>query len=123
MADKTDVKFTGVIWNSKKVEKIIGQETKKVLDEAAQFGEIAVKQQLYPGHGLLTGFLRESVTGTRVDRLHAIIDAGEVTQGKNVVYANYIEGLYRMFYNAWQLLRRKNLAQLLAKRIAGRLNG
>lgn len=119
----TDVKFTGVIWKPRKVEKIIGQETGKILDEAAMFGEIAVKQQLFPGHGVVTGFLRESVTGTRIDSLHAVIDAGEVTQGSNVVYSNFIEGLYSMFFNAWQLLRRKNLAVLLAKRIAGRLNG
>ena len=119
----TDVQFKGVIWSPRKVEKIIGQETEKILDEAAMFGETAVKTQLFPGHGLITGYLRESVTGTRVDSLHAVIDAGEVTQGKNVVYANFIEGLYSMFLNAWQLLRRKNLPQLLAKRIAGRLNG
>lgn len=119
----TDVQFKGVIWSPRKVEKIIGQETEKILDEAAMFGETAVKTQLFPGHGLITGFLRESVTGTRVDSLHAVIDAGEVTQGKNVVYANFIEGLYSMFLTAWQLIKRKNLPQLLAKRIAGRLNG
>jgi hypothetical protein len=119
----SDVEFKGVIWSPRKVEKIIGQETEKVLDEAALFGEVAVKQQLFPGHGVVTGFLRESVTGSRVDSLHAIIDAGEVTQGKNVVYANFIEGLYHMFLNAWQLIRRKNLAKVLARRIAGRLNG
>ena len=119
----TDVQFKGVIWSPRKVEKIIGQETEKILDEAAMFGETAVKTQLFPGHGLITGFLRESVTGIRVDSLHAVIDAGEVTQGKNVVYANFIEGLYHMFLNAWQLLRKKNLPQLLAKRIARRLNG
>lgn len=123
MADKTDVKFKGVIWNSKKVEKIIGQETEKVLDEAAMFGEVTVKSQLYPGHGLRTGFLRESVTGTRVNSLHAVIDAGEVTQGKNVVYANYIESLYQMFANALTAIRQKNLGKLLAGRIARRLNG
>ena len=119
----TDVQFKGVIWSPRKVEKIIGQETEKILDEAAMFGETAVKTQLFPGHGLITGFLRESVTGIRVDSLHAVIDAGEVTQGKNVVYANFIEGLYSMFLTAWQLIKRKNLPQLLAKRIAGRLNG
>ena len=119
----TDVQFKGVIWSPRKVEKIIGQETEKILDEAAMFGETAVKTQLFPGHGLITGFLRESVTGTRVDSLHAVIDAGEVTQGKNVVYANFIEGLYSMFLTAWQLIKRKNLPQLLAKRIARRLNG
>lgn len=123
MADKTDVKFKGVIWNSKKVERIIGQETEKVLDEAAMFGEVTVKSQLYPGHGLRTGFLRESVTGTRVNSLHAVIDAGEVTQGKNVVYANYIESLYQMFANALTAIRQKNLGKLLAGRIARRLNG
>lgn len=123
MADKTDVKFKGVIWNSKKVERIIGQETEKVLDEAAMFGEVTVKSQLYPGHGLRTGFLRESVTGTRVNSLHAVIDAGEVTQGKNVVYANYIESLYQMFANALTAIRKKNLGKLLAGRIARRLNG
>lgn len=123
MADKTDVKFKGVIWNSKKVERIIGQETEKVLDEAAMFGEVTVKSQLYPGHGLRTGFLRESVTGTRVNSLHAVIDAGEVTQGKNVVYANYIESLYQMFANALTAIRKKKLGKLLAGRIARRLNG
>ena len=123
MVVKADVTFTGPIFDSRKVEKIMGEEVSKILDEAALFGETAVKTQLFPGHGVVTGFLRESVAGTRIDSLHTIIDAGEVVQGKNVVYANFIEGLYNMFLNAWQLIQKKNLPQLLAKRIAGRLNG
>lgn len=119
----SDVEFKGVIWSPRKVEKIIGQETEQILDEAALFGEAAVKSQLFPGHGVVTGFLRESVTGTRVDSLHAVIDAGEVTQGKNVIYANFIEGLYHMFHNAWQLIRQKDMGKVLARRIARRLNG
>tara|TARA_R110000787_G_scaffold57151_3_gene130785 strand:- start:109 stop:480 length:372 start_codon:yes stop_codon:yes gene_type:complete len=123
MAKNIDVEFKGAIFDARKVEKILGQETSKILDEAALFGETAVKTQLFPTHGLVTGFLRESVAGTRVSELHAIIDAGEVVQGKNVVYANFIEGLYSMFRNSWSLIRGKNLPQLLARRVASRLNG
>lgn len=123
MPNVIEVELTGPIFRSGDVERIIGQETGKILDEAALFGETAVKTQLFPGHGLITGFLRESVTGARVDSLHTIIDAGEFTQGSNVVYARFIEGLYNMFFNAWQLIRGKNLPELLAKRVTRRLNG
>ena len=118
-----EVEFRGPIFRAADVERIIGQETGKILDEAGLFGETAVKIQLFPTHGLITGFLRESVTGTRVDSLHTIIDAGEFTQGSNVIYARFIEGMYHMFENAWMLLRRKNLARLLAERVMRRLNG
>ena len=126
MVVKADVTFKGPIFDRRKVEKIMGQEFDKILDEAALFGEAAVKNQLFPGpppHGVVTGFLRESVAGTRIDSLHAIIDAGEVVQGKNVVYANFIEGLYNMFKNAENMINAKNLKEMLAKRIARRLNG
>jgi len=119
----SDVQLKGTIFNPRKVEKIIGEEIEGMLDEASMFGETAVKSQLFPGHGLVTGYLRESVSGVRVDSLHAVIDAGEVTQGKNVVYASFIESLYNMFHNSWKLIQRKNLPKLLRTRIAGRLNG
>ena len=117
------VVFHGPIFNVAATRKIVAEETGKILDEAGLFGETAVKQQLFPTHGVITGFLRESVTGTRVDSLNTIIDAGEFTQGSNVIYARFIESLYNMFHNAWMLIRQKNLAELLAKRIANRLNG
>ena len=120
-----EVDLIGPIFQARQVERIIGQEIGKILDEAALSGETAVKQQLFPGpppHGVVTGFLRESITGTRVDSLHTIIDAGQTTQGSQVVYARRIEGLYHMFFNAWQLLRNKNLPELLAKRVTRRLN-
>lgn len=117
------VVFHGPIFSSSETKKIIAEEITTILDEAGVFGETAVKQQLFPTHGVVTGFLRESVTGTRVDSLNTIIDAGEFTQGSNVIYARFIESLYNMFHNAWMLIRQKNLPGLLAKRIASRLNG
>ncbi len=123
MVDKTDVQFKGVIWNPKQVEKIIAEESAQFIDDVVLSGEGLVKEQLYPGHGVVTGFLRESVAGTRIDALGGVIDAGEVLQGKQVVYANYIEGLYKMFANARQKLNRMNLGKQLRERIAGRLNG
>ena len=124
MAKNLDIEFKGAIFDARKVEKIIGQETSKVLDKAALDGESAVKVQLYkPDHGVVTGFLRESVAGTRVNALTTIIDAGEVLQGSQVVYANRIEGIFSMFRNALQVLKGQNLKQVLARRIAKRLNG
>lgn len=123
MVNKTDVEFSGVIWSSREVEKIIAEETADLLDSTALSGEADVKSQLYPGHGVVTGYLRESVTGTRIDALSAVIDAGEVTQGSNVIYANFIEGLYNMFANTSQRINRMGLGRKLREKIAGRLNG
>lgn len=54
-----------------------------------QMGEAAVIEQLYPGHGLKTGYYRRSVHGQLRGRLHAEVnDSG-------VVYGPWLEGVSR----------------------------
>ena len=85
--------------------------------DITQVGARRVKDQLYRGHGLQTGYLRASVHGGLVKNFHAQIDAGQLEKGRNIVYASWVEGVsaknqvsrfkgYRMFYKTFQYLRR-----------------
>ena len=40
-----------------------------------------------------TGHLRRSITGQLIGNLSAQVDAGQISQGQNVVYADWIEGI------------------------------
>ena len=85
--------------------------------DIAIMGAVKVKEQLYPGHGRVTAFLRGRVGGSVVGNFQAQIDAGKVQFGKNVVYANWVEGIsqrnktssfkgYFMFKNVYDWLSR-----------------
>ena len=74
-------------------------------------GEAKVKDQLYPGHGLITGHYRRSVVGELTDSLHGRI------HDSNVVYGPWLEGVsrrnettrfkgYHMFRRAGEQLQR-----------------
>lgn len=109
-APGVEVKLTGPLFQPGVSRKIVN-EINQALDKVAKVGEGHVKQQLYPGHGLITGNLRESVAGDLVKDLHAVIDAGEHVQGANVVYAEAVESGrgsfrgYRMFGRTADYLR------------------
>lgn len=97
------------------------------LDEVAKIGEGDVKSQLYPGHGFVTGNLREAVAGDLIDDLVAVIDAGEHIQGKNIVYAEWIEAGksrrptrfrgYRMFARTTRRLRDLPVNEIIGAKI------
>jgi hypothetical protein len=66
---------------------------KKALEKIALVTEARVKKELYPGHGVKTGYLRRSVSGEVISDLKAQIDAGEFRQGANIVYTDWVEGV------------------------------
>jgi hypothetical protein len=67
-----------------KVKRAIRGTTQDLVER----GEQIVKRQLYPGHGLITGNLRRSVSGAMTGPLSGII-------ATPVVYGAYIEGVSR----------------------------
>ena len=64
------------------------------LYDLAQFeGANRVKQQLEPGHGRVTGNLRNHISASLVRDNLAQFDAGETRYGTNLVYSNWVEGI------------------------------
>jgi len=83
-----------------------------LLDLATIEGSNKVKEQLYPGHGRITGNLRNHIGASIVRDYVAQVDAGEARLGSNLIYSNWVEGIgsrnktsifkgYQMFQNAY----------------------
>jgi len=83
-----------------------------LLDLATIEGSNRIKEQLYPGHGRVTGNLRNHIGAGIVKDNVAQIDAGELKYGANITYANLVEGIdaknktsrfkgYQMFENVY----------------------
>jgi hypothetical protein len=111
------IRTTGPFFDHDAPEELAKAVNRGLLDIAVA-GSVKVKEQLYSGHGRVTGFLRSRVAGNTVGNLHVQIDAGEHTYGANVIYANWVEGIsqrnvtstfrgYFMFKNAYEWLKRQ----------------
>lgn len=100
-----------------------------ITDLVAQ-GEKAVKLQLYPGHGLITGYYRNSIHGELSGSLNGRV------HDSNVVYGPWLEGVssrnetsrfkgYRMFRNAFQQLQglTQSILQKWVKKAVDKLGG
>ncbi len=92
---------------------------RKAINKMTLVTEGRVKKELYPGHGVLTGNLRRAVSGQVLTDLSAQVDAGEFNQGRNVVYASWVEGVssrnartsfagYKMFDKARKELQKED---------------
>jgi hypothetical protein len=68
----------------------------KVADALVEIAELEgvqnVRDQLYPGHGYVTGRLFRSISSALTDSLRVQIDAGKHRYGKNLSYAAWVEG-------------------------------
>jgi hypothetical protein len=83
-----------------------------LLDLATFEGANRVKEELYPGHGRVTGKLRGQVMASKVRDYIVQVDAGESVYGENLIYSSWVEGIssrnerstfkgYQMFQNAY----------------------
>jgi len=84
-----------------------------LLDLAQFEGANRVKEQLEPGHGRITGNLRNHISASFVRDNVTQVDAGEERYGRNLVYSNWVEGIddrnrarpgfpgWHMFQNAY----------------------
>lgn len=61
------------------------------LQDVVLHGQRLVQEQLYPGHGVVTGHLRRSIAGSMIAPMVGQIDAGLHAQGANVNYADAVE--------------------------------
>ena len=64
-----------------------------LLDLATIEGANKVKEQLYPGHGRITGNLRNHIGASIVRDYVAQVDAGEARYGENLIYSSWVEGI------------------------------
>jgi len=72
-----------------------------LLDLGTIEGSNHVKDQLYPGHGRITGNLRNHVGANLVKDNQVVVDAGESRFGANIEYARKVEQRYGMFQNSY----------------------
>ena len=72
-----------------------------LLDLATFEGSNRVKEELYPGHGRITGNLRNHIGASIVRDYVSQVDAGEARYGENLNYAVSVENRYGMFQNAY----------------------
>ena len=85
---------------------------KSSIEDIVARGETLVKLQLFPGHGLVTGFYRNLIFGVLQDSRHGLI------HDSNVIYGPWLEGTssrnqttrfkgYSMFRRTTQQLNRE----------------
>ena len=73
------------------------------LQDLAQFeGANKVKEDLYPGHGRITGNLRSHIGASVTKDYVAQIDAGAALYGENLFYSMKIENRYGMFKKVYE---------------------
>ena len=76
-----------------------------LLDLATIEGSNHVKDQLYPGHGRITGNLRNHVGANLIQDNLAVIAAGETRYGADIQYAEKVEKRYGMFAKTRERIR------------------
>jgi hypothetical protein len=103
-AFKVNIKATGPMFDQATIAKFQPIINRGLLDLAIFEGANNVKEQLYPGHGRLTGNLRNHVWASLRGDSQARVDAGSSMRGRNIEYAAKVEGLYGMFENTTRRL-------------------
>ena len=104
-------KQTGPLFDKDMPKNLIEAVNSGILELATIEGSNEVKDQLYEGHGFITGNLKNHIGADLVSDLVAQVDAGRNRYGANLAYAAWIEGVgkrnarsrfkgYGMFENA-----------------------
>ena len=110
-----EIKQTGPLFADDMPQNLIEAVNSGLLELALIEGSNNVKDQLYEGHGFITGNRKNHIGADLVDDLVAQVDAGKNRYGANLVYASWIEGIssrnprsrfkgYHMFENAFNRL-------------------
>ena len=106
-----EIRQTGPMFDKDMPKNLVEAVNSGILELALIEGSNNVKDQLYEGHGFVTGNLKNHIGADLVDDLVAQVDAGKNRYGANLVYAAWIEGIgkrnprsrfkgYHMFENA-----------------------
>ena len=107
---EVQIRLSGPLFRAGTSQRVIDRAVDRTISELVAEGEKRVKQQLYKGHGVLTGFYRRSIHGELLDSRHGII------HDSKVIYGPWLEGTsrrnqttrfkgYAMFRNATQGLQ------------------
>ena len=106
-----EIRQTGPMFDKDMPKNLVEAVNSGILELALIEGSNNVKDQLYEGHGFVTGELKRHIGADLVDDLVAQVDAGRNRYGANLEYAAWIEGVgkrnqrsrfkgYKMFENA-----------------------
>ena len=104
-------KQTGPLFDKDMPQNLVEAVNSGLLELGTIEGSNEVKDQLYEGHGFVTGELKRHIGADLVDDLVVQVAAGRNRYGANLVYAAWIEGIgkrnprsrfkgYSMFENA-----------------------
>ncbi len=85
------VQLSGPMLKAATADAAVKRIYEHALDLAGIVSEARVKKELKKGKGVVTGHLRRSIAGELKKDLTFQVDAGETRQGKNVVYAEWVE--------------------------------
>ena len=88
-----DIKQTGPLFAEDMPQNLLEAVNSGLLELALIEGSDDVKDQLYEGHGFITGNLKTHIGAALVDDLGAQVDAGKNRYGANLEYAAWIEGI------------------------------
>jgi len=88
-----DIKQTGPLFAEDMPQNLLEAVNSGLLELALIEGSNDVKDQLYEGHGFVTGNLKNHIGADLVDDLVAQVDAGKNRYGANLEYAAWIEGI------------------------------
>jgi hypothetical protein len=126
-----EIRATGPLFDADLPQNLVEAANRGLLELATIEGSNNVKDQLYPGHGRITGDLRNHVGADLVDDLVAQIDAGRNRFGANLVYSSWVEGIsdrnqrsrfkgYHMFENTYRRIN-SNASKLAEQYIGERI--
>tara|TARA_R100000306_G_scaffold36014_1_gene36406 strand:+ start:482 stop:895 length:414 start_codon:yes stop_codon:yes gene_type:complete len=126
-----EIRATGPLFDADLPQNLVEAANRGLLELATIEGSNNVKDQLYPGHGRITGNLRNHVGADLVDDLVAQIDAGRNRFGANLVYSSWVEGIsdrnqrsrfkgYHMFENTYRRIN-SNASKLAEQYIGERI--
>ena len=85
-------KQTGPLFDKDMPQNLVEAVNSGLLELGTIEGSNEVKDQLYEGHGFVTGELKRHIGADLVDDLVVQVDAGRNRYGANLVYAAWIEG-------------------------------
>jgi hypothetical protein len=107
-------------WNGPAVLEKARRGAVRGLTEVDQRIEAEAKQELYPGHGLLTGTLRRSIVGEDATEAGPTTVRGRVAT-KGVRYARVIHRRYRYLRNGYEKVKPR-FSEIVSRAIKAELS-
>ena len=98
----------------------IKDATEATIRDLVKEGEAKVEQQLYPGHGVLTGAYKRSVHGKVLSSAHGVIDEDNSVKGKFLEMGRYWPSTGHRFKGYAAFRKAKTHLNRIARELAGK---